>query len=64
MVRPQIEFTSAVWDTSYNVDVDTMEKIQHRAARWVLSDYNRTSFMTQILNQLSWPIPYGHNKDI
>ena len=55
MVRPQMEFASVVWDPYYNVDVDKLEKIQRRAARWVISDYNRTSSVTQILNQLSWP---------
>ena len=55
MVRPQMEFASVVWDPCYNVDVDKLEKIQRRAARWVISDYNRTSSVTQILNQLSWP---------
>ena len=55
MVRPQMEFASVVWDPCYNVDVDKLEKIQCRAARWVISDYNRTSSVTQILNQLSWP---------
>ena len=38
-----------------NKEIDKLEKIQRRAARWVISDYNRTSSMTQILNQLSWP---------
>ena len=55
MVRPQMEFASVVWDPCYNVDVDKLEKIQRRAVRWVISDYNRTSSVTQILNQLSWP---------
>ena len=55
MVRPQMEFASVVWDPCYNVDVDKLEKIQRRAARWVISDCNRTSSVTQILNQLSWP---------
>ena len=53
MVRPQMEFASVVWDPCYNVDVDKLGKIQHRTARWVISDYNRTSSVTQILNQLS-----------
>jgi len=50
-----MEYASAVWDLYYNVDVDKLEKIQRRAARWVLSDYNRTSSVTQMLDQLSWP---------
>ena len=62
MVRPQMEFASVVWDPCYNVDVDKLEKIQHRAARWVISDYNRTSSMTEMLNQLSWPTLWTRRK--
>jgi len=55
IIRPQMEHASAVWDPYYNVDIDKLEKIQRRAARWVLNDYNRTSSVTQMLDQLSWP---------
>ena len=50
-----MEFASAIWDPYYNTDMNKLEIIQRRAARWVLSDYNRTSSVTSMLNQLSWP---------
>ena len=39
MVRPQLEYASVVWDPIYNSDVQKLENIQRRAARWVLKDY-------------------------
>ena len=52
MVRPQMEYASVIWDPYY---IDKLELIQRRAARWVLSDYNRTSSVSLMLQQLSWP---------
>ena len=55
MVRPQMEYASVIWDPYYNSDRDKLESIQRRAARWVLSDYSRTSSVPLMLHQLSWP---------
>jgi len=42
-------------DPSYNTDIQKLGKIQRRAARWVMKDYNRHSSVTAMLKQLSWP---------
>ena len=55
MVRPQLEYTSDVWDPHQTGDIVELEKIQRRAARWVMNDYGRLSSVTSMLNQLSWP---------
>ena len=55
MVRPQLEYASVVWDPIYNSDVQKLENIQRRAARWVLKDYSRYSSVTSMLQHLSWP---------
>ena len=39
MVRPIMEYASAVWDPFYVKDIQQLEKVQRRAARWVLNDY-------------------------
>ena len=36
-------------------DIQQLEKVQRRAARWVLNDYRYTSSVTLMLKQLSWP---------
>ena len=55
MVRPQLEYAAAVWDPCYQIDIQLPEKIQRRAARWVLHDYNRYSSVTSMLQHLNWP---------
>ena len=39
MVRPTIEYAAAVWDPHYVGDIQALQKVQQRAARWVLNDY-------------------------
>ena len=39
MVRPQLEYASNVWDPHHVGDIMELEKVQQRAARWVLNDY-------------------------
>ena len=55
MVRPLMEYASAVWDPYYIKDIQQLEKVQHRAAHWVLNDYSYMSSGTSMLQQLSWP---------
>ena len=55
LVRPILEYSSAVWDPHTATDVLSLEKIQRRAARWVMSDYGRTSSVTFMLSDLQWP---------
>ena len=39
----------------YIKDIQQLEKVQRRAARWVLNDYSYMSSVTSMLRQLSWP---------
>ena len=39
IVRPQLEYASDVRDPHYVGDIMELEKVQHRAAHWVLHDY-------------------------
>jgi len=43
-----MEYAATVWDPYYNVDTYMFEKVQ-RAARWMLSEYSRTSSVTALL---------------
>ena len=62
MVRPQLEYTSDVWDPHYVGDIMELEKVQQRAALWVLNDYGRFSSVSSMLNQLSWPTLQSRRK--
>ena len=55
LVRPTLEYASTVWDPYQAVYITNIEKIQRRAAHWVLNDYSRYSSVTSLLQQLQWP---------
>ena len=55
LVRPILEYSSPVWDPYLLADIQSIEKVQRSAARWVLSDYSRFTSVTSMLNKLQWP---------
>ena len=55
LVRPVMEYGSAVWDPYTQSNVHRVEMIQRRAARWTLNRYHNTSSVTGMLDHLGWP---------
>ena len=53
-VRPILEYGSSVWDPYLKKDIEKLEKIQRRAARFVKNDYRYTSSPTQLMDGLGW----------
>lgn len=53
-VRPQLEYAAAVWDPYRASDKSLIDKVQRRAARWVVNDYRSTSSVTKIHQKLGW----------
>ena len=56
MVRPKLEYASAVWDPHLSKDINAIEKVQRIAARWVKSNYNWENSVSSMLSELQWPI--------
>ena len=56
MVRPRLEYASSVWDPHKRKDVQLLEKVQRRAARYACNSYHDRSpgAVTQLLQQLQW----------
>ena len=54
MVRPQLEYASAVWSPYTEALSHQLEQVQRRAARWVKRDYRQTSSVSTILSDLHW----------
>jgi len=50
-----MEYASVAWDPYYLNDIQALEKIQSRAAQWVLNEYNRYSSVTAMLHGLNRP---------
>ena len=53
-VRPTLEYASTVWDPTTKHNINKMEMVQRRAARYVHSDWRRHSSPTEMMNQLQW----------
>ena len=54
LVRPLLEYVSTVWDPHTTENVNKIEMIQRRAARYVTNQYERTASVTSMLQQLDW----------
>ena len=60
LVRPHLEYASSVWDPHHQTEIDKIEKVQRRAARYVKADFRQTSSVTKMLNDLNWrPLKVG-----
>ena len=55
IVRPLLEYGSAVWDPYLQKDIQSIEMVQQRAAHWVKSDYRYNIYVTSMLEDLQWP---------
>ena len=55
LVHPIMEYAASVWDPYHHNDIQTLEKVQRRAARWVMNDYSWYGSVSNMLNNLNWP---------
>jgi hypothetical protein len=54
-VRPITEYSSTVWDPHTKMNIDKIEKVQRRAARFVLRNYEQKASVTDMIQTLGWP---------
>ena len=55
LVRPILDYGSCVWDPHFKVDIDSLEKVQKRAGRFVTGNYTFESGNTKInMQKLGW----------
>jgi len=56
LVRPMLEYASCVWDPYLVKDINSLEMVQRRAARWATSNYDWQSgiSISSTLNNLQW----------
>ena len=57
------DYCRPIWDPYLQKDITALEKVQHRAARFVKGDYKWDSSVTHMLEELGWqPSPIGEPK--
>ena len=54
LVRPNLEYGSSVWDPFRQYQIDAVEMVQRRAARFVTGQYNRYQSVTSMVQELKW----------
>ena len=55
MVRPIMEYACTVWSPYTRKNIQSLEAVQRRAARFVKNDFKFTSSVTAMLQDLEWP---------
>jgi len=53
-VRSTLEYSSGVWDPHLQNDIDNVERINRRAARFVLGDHRQQSSVSAMMEKLQW----------
>ena len=54
-LRPVLEYASVVWLPHYQTDIDRLEMVQRRSARFVLNKKDRYASVTKMMESLGWP---------
>lgn len=63
-VRPILEYACTAWDPATKLNIDALERIQKRAARFVTGDYDFTRRSSEIVSSLGWPLLSSRRKYI
>ena len=54
LIRPHLEYSCQVWDPHTENDINKLESVQRRAARYVTNRYHNTSSPSEMLTNLEW----------
>ena len=54
LVRPTLEYSSTVWDPHEAKNINKIEMVQRRAARYVTNRHGNRSSVTDMLSDLKW----------
>ena len=59
-----MQYAAAAWDPYMAKDIQQLERVQRHAARFVKTDYRRTTSVTGLLNELGWLPLFERRKKI
>ena len=52
LVRPTLEYAASCWDPHHQKDIDTLEAVQRKAARFISNNFRRRTSVTALLTNL------------
>ena len=56
ILRPKMGYAAPLWDPYTKVNIQLLEAVQGRAARFVCNKYSRHETVTSMLHDLDWPL--------
>jgi hypothetical protein len=59
LIRPKVEYSSAVWDPYTKENIYKIERVQRRAARYVYNNYDYSSSVTTMLENFLLSMPWA-----
>jgi hypothetical protein len=54
LVRPHLDYASAAWDPHTQKNINSLERVQKRAARFITNNYSWDSSIILIMQELGW----------
>jgi hypothetical protein len=63
LVRPLVEYASTVWNPYTKTEINKIEAVQRRAARYVVSNQRNRSSVSNMLQRLKWRPLANRRKD-
>ena len=59
MVRPKLKYACGAWDPCFKKDINTLQKVQRKGARFCLQNYAPLAEVTDMLDTLGWKLLIG-----
>ena len=54
LVKPVLDYAVTVWSPYTQKDIDIVEQVQRRAARFIFNNYSRLASVSEMLTDLNW----------
>ena len=54
-LRQDLQYASVAWSPHYQTDIDRLEMVQRRSAKYVLNKKDRYASVTKMMESLGWP---------
>jgi len=64
LVRPILEYACTVWSPHCQKDIQCIEAIQRRAARFAMNCYSKYQSVSNMIHQLNWPTLYDRRNKL